>query len=68
MTESGVDITTGCLPCKGACVAACFNEAIAWINGKGQIDEDLCAGCGACISSCEYGLIGMDKGVARVRA
>ncbi len=45
-----VDATrcTGC----GACVEVCPTEAIALVEGKARVDEEICIGCGACADEC----------------
>jgi NAD-dependent dihydropyrimidine dehydrogenase PreA subunit len=39
---------TGC----GACVDVCPVEAIALIDGKACVNEELCTGCEVCVSTC----------------
>jgi len=54
-----------CLSCPGDCLDACFNDAIVAANGGGvAILAELCAGCGACLPACAFGLIRLDGGVA----
>ena len=56
---------TGC----GACVEVCPVGAIALVDGKARVDEELCTGCGACVDACPESAIPMasvDASVARV--
>ena len=50
-----VDVTrcTGC----GACVEVCPVGAIALIDGKARVEEELCTGCGVCLDACPEGAI-----------
>ena len=50
-----VDVTrcTGC----GACVEVCPVGAIALLDGKAHIGEELCTGCGVCVDACPEGVI-----------
>lgn len=45
-----VDIArcTGC----GACMEVCPGGAIALVDGKARVDEELCTDCGACVDAC----------------
>ena len=54
-----------CDACPADCLDACFNDAIVALAGGGvRIEAGNCAGCGACIPSCEFGLIRLQDGVA----
>ena len=44
---------TGC----DACVEVCPVGAIALVDGKARVDEELCTGCGACVDACPEGAI-----------
>jgi formate dehydrogenase iron-sulfur subunit len=58
-----------CEDCPADCLDACFNDAIIAVAAGGvQILTDDCAGCGACIPACEFGLIHLQDGVARIVA
>ena len=50
-----VDVTrcTGC----GACVEVCPVGAIALVDGKARVDDELCTGCAACVDACPEGVI-----------
>ena len=49
------NVCEGCLanPCKNVCPKG----AISIVNGKSQINQDLCIHCGKCASVCPYGAI-----------
>jgi formate dehydrogenase iron-sulfur subunit len=58
-----------CEDCSADCLDACFNDAIVAVAGGGvRIEPDDCAGCGACIPACAFGIIGLQDGVARIVA
>jgi len=44
---------TGC----GSCVKVCPTGAIALVNDKAHINEELCKGCEVCIDACPEGAI-----------
>ncbi len=55
----------GCAGCDRDCLEACFNDAIAALPGVGvELVSLRCAGCGACIPSCDRGHIRLARGVA----
>ena len=55
----------GCADCDRDCLEACFNDAIAALpDGGVKLDSISCAGCGACIPSCDRGHIRLVDGVA----
>ena len=57
--------TDGCTDCDRDCLEACFNDAIAALpDGGVTLDSISCAGCGACIPSCDRGHICLVGGVA----
>ncbi len=46
---------------KAPCIESCPSEAIIKrANGIVTIDEDLCTGCGDCITACPFSVIGLD--------
>ena len=45
----------------GDCVDRCKFDAITIADGIAHIDDDKCTGCGACVSACPRGVIGMLK-------
>jgi Fe-S-cluster-containing dehydrogenase component len=54
-----------CADCDRDCLEACFNDAIAALpDGGVELDSINCAGCGACIPSCDRGHIRLVHGVA----
>ncbi|MCW2275814.1 Fe-S-cluster-containing hydrogenase component 2 [Rhodoblastus acidophilus] len=56
-----------CADCPSDCLEACFNNAIAPApEGGVRIQADDCAGCGACIPACAFGLIRLQSGVAQI--
>jgi NAD-dependent dihydropyrimidine dehydrogenase PreA subunit len=44
---------TGC----GACADVCPVGAIALMDGKAHVDEELCTGCNTCVGTCPEGAI-----------
>jgi len=58
-----------CADCDGDCRDACFNDAIVSIEGSGvRIEEEFCAGCGACVAACGQHLLRLVDGLARIGA
>ncbi len=54
-----------CAGCARDCLEACFNDAIATSPSGGvRLVSVRCAGCGACIPSCDRGHIRLAQGVA----
>jgi Fe-S-cluster-containing hydrogenase component 2 len=54
-----------CADCDRDCLEACFNDAIAALpDGGVELVSTSCAGCGACIPSCDRGYIRLAGGVA----
>lgn len=54
-----------CAGCDRDCLEACFNDAIAALpDGGVKLVSISCAGCGACIPSCDRGHIRLVGGVA----
>ncbi|MCW2285595.1 Fe-S-cluster-containing hydrogenase component 2 [Rhodoblastus acidophilus] len=63
-----VSAPSQCAACAADCLEACFNDAIvAAERGGVEILEDNCAGCGACVPACDFGLIRLQDGVAQFR-
>jgi electron transport complex protein RnfB len=50
----------GCLG-FGDCVRVCQYNAISVVDGRAQVNFDLCVGCGMCESVCPKGIIGLHK-------
>jgi ferredoxin len=59
------------------CCSCCCGAMRAHQNGTpmlassgyvAQVDAELCAGCGTCAGSCQFGAISVDNGFARVDA
>jgi pyruvate formate lyase activating enzyme len=46
--------TERCIRC-GACLAACEQEAISWVDGQPVTDDGRCILCGACVAECHAG-------------
>ena len=40
-----------CINCK-LCISRCYYGAIKLVDGKIEIDEELCKGCGSCVVKC----------------
>jgi MinD superfamily P-loop ATPase len=56
-----------CAACPRDCLEACFNDAIVLLAGGGiAIDPSRCAGCGACTAVCDFDLIQLEDGIARI--
>jgi len=50
-----------CCHCREpACLASCRQEALFFKDGLVFLREELCSGCGGCVSACPYGGIFMD--------
>ena len=67
LTLLGVSVRgDDCAGCARDCLEACFNDAIAVAPSEGvKLVSHRCAGCGACIPSCDRGHIRLAEGVAR---
>jgi len=46
----------GCLG-MDSCVRACLFDAIHYVDGIAQVDNDKCTACGLCVETCPRGLI-----------
>ena len=65
--ETWASLEPSCNDCDGECLAACFNDAIVHNDMHGYlVIEDNCAGCGACLSACNHGLISLEQGIAHI--
>jgi Fe-S-cluster-containing dehydrogenase component len=56
-------IPTLCQHCdQAACLEACPVDAIyREVDGTIQIRQDVCTGCGACVTACPFGVMEMDE-------
>jgi len=46
----------GCLG-MGSCVRACMFDALHYVDGIAQVDNDKCTACGMCVAACPRSLI-----------
>lgn len=63
----GYSVPSICFQCpKAECLEACPAQAMYRdADGVVLIDGDLCTGCGACVSACNYGMVEQDaRGIA----
>jgi Fe-S-cluster-containing dehydrogenase component len=63
----GYSVPSICFQCsKADCLEACPTSALYRdAGGAVLVNEDLCTGCGACVSACTYGMIEQeDRGIA----
>ena len=52
------EVSNQCRNCVAkACVAACPKDAITFVNGKAEIDQEKCVHCGKCKKACPYDAI-----------
>jgi len=59
-----VDFPLTCQNCSDApCMASCPTSAIYRDESTGalKVNEDLCIGCGSCVSACPYGYLSLNK-------
>ncbi len=57
-----LDIPIKCFHCENApCIKVCPVEDIFRENNNIIIDENICIGCGLCLSVCPFGAIKIDK-------
>ncbi len=47
-----------CVKCK-LCISRCYYDAISLVDGKIEIDADLCKGCGNCVVKCPVKALNM---------
>ncbi len=48
-------VSNFCRACEARpCQVNCPKEAVVFVNGKAEIDEDLCVNCGKCAKQCPY--------------
>lgn len=53
-----------CWQCEDApCATACPAEAIIFVQQTGawEVQEDICVGCGECVTACPYGAVYLDE-------
>jgi len=53
-----VEINGTCRGC-GACVEACYVNAISLCHERAHVDQELCKGCGRCLTACPSGAISL---------
>ncbi len=58
-------IPGACTGCDN-CVQHCLMHAIRMVNGKVEMNLELCSFCGLCVTSCPYGIITADAPVYRI--
>lgn len=51
-----VEVNGACSGC-GACLEACYVQAIILSHGRARIDDERCKGCGRCVITCPAGAI-----------
>jgi len=47
------ELCTGC----GLCASSCPKDAISFLRGKAEIDQNRCVHCGLCVKTCPRGAI-----------
>ncbi len=53
--EKKVMVTNACQGCLShQCVEVCPKKAVSIVNGRSEIDQDLCIKCGKCMEACPY--------------
>ena len=56
--EKEILVTNACQGCLShQCTEVCPKKATSIVNGRSQIDQDLCIKCGKCMEACPYNAI-----------
>ncbi|MGC8913407.1 MAG: 4Fe-4S dicluster domain-containing protein [Thermoplasmata archaeon] len=64
--KDGKDYIRACRNCKNPkCLDACKHNAIRIVDGKVQVLQKFCNGCGECVSACPFGAIKMHPRVKK---